>query len=52
MEKIKIIIQFILVFFSIILIIGENPNLKTFIITKIIGFITIYIIAKINNAVD
>lgn len=52
MEKIKIIIQFILVFISIILIIGENPNLKTFIITKIIGFITIYIIAKKNNVID
>lgn len=52
MEKIKNIIQFVLVFFSIILIVGENPNLKTFIITKIIGFITIYIIAKINNAID
>ena len=52
MEKIKIIIQFILVFLSIILIMGENPSLKTFIITKIIGFITIYIIAKKNNAID
>lgn len=52
MEKLKIIIQFILIFFSIILIVGENPNLTTFIITKIIGFITIYIIAKKNNAID
>lgn len=52
MKKIKIIIQFILVFFSIILIVGENPNIKTFIITKLVGFVTIYIIAKINNAID
>lgn len=52
MEKIKIIIQFILVFFSIILISGENPDIKSFIITKFVGFITIYIIAKKNNAID
>lgn len=52
MKKIKIIIQFILIFFSIILIVGENPNIKTFIITKLVGFVTIYIIAKINNAID
>lgn len=52
MKKIKIIIQFILVFFSIILIVGENQNIKTFIITKLVGFVTIYIIAKINNAID
>lgn len=52
MEKIKIIIQFILVFFSIILIAGENPDIKSFIITKFVGFITIYIIAKKNNAID
>lgn len=52
MNRLKIIIQFILVFFSIILIVGENPNLKTFIITKLVGFVTIYIIAKKNNAID
>lgn len=52
MKKIKIIIQFILIFFSIILIVGENPNIKTFIITKLVGFVTIYIIAKMNNAID
>lgn len=52
MEKIKIIIQFILVFISIILIVGENPTIKSLIITKIVGFVTIYIIAKKNNAID
>lgn len=52
MKKIKTIIQLILVFASIILIIGENADLKSFIITKIVGFVTIYIIAKKNNAID
>lgn len=52
MKKLKTIIQFILVFFSIILIIGENPTIKSFIITKIVGFVTIYIIAKKNNVID
>lgn len=52
MKRLKITIQFILVFFSIILIIGENPTIKSFIITKIVGFVTIYIIAKKNNAID
>ena len=52
MEKIKNIIQFVLVFFSIILIIEENPDIKTFIITKFVGFVTIYIIAKKNNVID
>lgn len=52
MKRLKTIIQFILVFISIILIVGENPTIKSFIITKIVGFVTIYIIAKINNAID
>ena len=52
MNRRKIIIQFILIFLSIILIAGENPDLKTFIMTKVVGLITIYIIAKINNAID
>lgn len=52
MNRLKIIIQFILIFLSIILMVGENPDIKTFIITKFVGFVTIYIIAKINNAID
>lgn len=52
MKRLKTIIQFILVFISIILIAGENPTIKSFIITKIVGFVTIYIIAKKNNAID
>lgn len=52
MKKLKIIIQFILVFASVILIVGENPDIKSFIIIKLIGFTIIYIIAKINNAID
>lgn len=52
MKRLKTIIQSILVFTSIILIIGEDADLKSFIITKFIGFITIYIIAKKNNAID
>lgn len=46
MNRLKIIIQFILIFLSIILIAGENPDIKSFIITKFVGFVTIYIIAK------
>lgn len=52
MKRLKTIIQFILIFISIILIVGENPTIKSFIITKIVGFVTIYIIAKKNNVID
>lgn len=52
MKKFINIIQFILVIFSIILIVGENPDIKSFIITKLVGFVTIYIIAKKNNVID
>lgn len=52
MNRLKIIIQFILVFLSIILIIGENPDIKSLIITKLVGFVIIYIIAKKNNVID